>query len=143
MMELTPRSHPVDPPCVPNPRPRGPSEAQQQADAAVAAARGAVRKPLFKPPPPQPAPSRDATDIRLAEELDYIRRMLDAMGDRLADDPIILQRHAQTMQGFDLIGQMLGHVAKVVGTADRKAAIELVMPDMRARLQRRSLFGPA
>ena len=44
----------------------------------------------------------------------------------------VLQRHAQTMQSFDLIAQMLGHLATVTQTADRKAAIARVMPEMRA-----------
>lgn len=143
MMELAPRSFPVDQACAEAlPRP-GVSEAQHQADAAFAAARGTVRKPLFRPPPPKPEPlalSDDIVDTRLAEEIDYIRRMVNALGDKLAADPIVLQRHAQTMQSFDLIAQMLGHVATVTQTIDRKAAIERVMPEMRARLGRRSLF---
>lgn len=144
MMELTPRSFPIDPERVDDPPRFGPSEAQKTADAAFAAARGAVRKPLFRPPPPKPAPlpvSDDARDVRLGEEVEYIRRMLDTLGERLAADPIMLQRHGQTMQGFDLIGQMLGHVASIVQTSDRDAAIERVMPEMRARLMRKSLFG--
>ncbi len=143
-MELVPRSFPVDQACAEAlPRP-GVSEAQHQADAAFAAARGTVRKPLFRPPPPKPEPlalSEDIIDVRLSEEIDYIRRMVDALGSKLATDPIVLQRHAQTMQSFDLIAQMLGHVATVTHTIDRKAAIERVMPEMRARLGRRSLFG--
>lgn len=144
MMELTPRSFPVDSARVDASPQSGPSEAQKTADAAFAAARGAVRKPLFRPPPPRPEPlalSEDVIDTRLAEEIDYIRRMVNVLGDKLAADPIVLQRHAQTMQSFDLIAQMLGHVATVTQTADRKAAIERVMPEMRARLGRRSLFG--
>lgn len=144
MTELAPRSFPVAPTCAETPPRPGVSEAQHQADAAFAAARGEVRKPLFRPPPPKPeplAPSDDMIDIRLAEEIDYIRRMVDALGGALAADPVVLQRHAQTMQSFDLIVQMLGHVATVTQTQDRKAAIERVMPEMRARLQRRSLFG--
>ena len=35
----------------------------------------------------------------------------------------------------------LAHLARVPQTADRKAAIPGVMPEMRARLERRSLFG--
>lgn len=144
MMELTPRSFPVDSVCAEDPPRFGPSEAQKTADAAFAAARGAVRKPLFRPPPPKPARlpmSGDVRDIRLGEEVEYVRRMLDALGERLAADPIMLQRHGQTMQGFDLIGQMLGHIASVVQTSDRDAAIERVMPEMRARLTRKSLLG--
>jgi len=144
MMELAPRSFPVDQARAEALPWSGVSEAQHQADAAFAAARGTVRKPLFRPPPPKPEPlppSEDIVDIRLAEEIEYIRRMLDALGGKLAADPIVLQRHAQTMQSFDLIAQMLGHVAGVIQTADRKAAITRVMPEMRARLERRSLFG--
>lgn len=144
MMELTSSSFPVETERADDPLRSGPSEAQKTADAAFAAARGAVRKPLFRPPPPRPAPppvSDDVRDIRLGEEVDYIRRMLDALGERLAADPIVLQRHGQTMQGFDLISQMLGHIASVVQSSDRDAAVERVMPEMRARLTRKSLFG--
>lgn len=143
MMELVPRSFPVDQACAEALPRSGVSEAQHQADAAFAAARGTVRRPLFRPPPPKPEPlalSEDVIDTRLAEEIGYIRRMVDALGNKLAADPIVLQRHAQTMQSFDLIAQMLGHVATVTQTADRAAAIERVMPEMRARLGRRSLF---
>jgi hypothetical protein len=144
MMELTPCSFPGDSACADDPPRSGPSEAQKTADAAFAAARGAVRKPLFRPPPPRPEPlpvSESVIDIRLTEEIEYIRRLLDAMGERLAADPIVLQRHGQAVQGFDLISQMLGHVANVVQTSDREAAIERIMPDMRARMTRKSLFG--
>ena len=79
-------------------------------------------------------------DARLSEELEYVQRLLDLMGDQLASDPIILQRHVRSMQGFDLAGQILGHIAKVLASPDRRAAIEGIgMHELRARLQRSTL----
>lgn len=121
------------------------SAAQARCDQAQADAREApgARIRILEPPVRGPLPpSADALDRRIAEEIDYARRILEAMGDRLASDGVIVARHAATLQGFDLVGQMLGHLAAVVGTADRGEAIGRIgMEDLRARLRRRSLNG--
>lgn len=122
-----------------------PSEHQRRVDEMQAAIRAEAqaRKPLFRPPPPPPpplVPSSDPLDQRLAEEMEYIRRRLDAIGDLLVKEPILLNRHTATLQSIDHINQTLGHMAKVVGSADKGNAIDRVtLQDLRARLMRRSL----
>lgn len=93
-----------------------------------------------------PAPAAKvpvATDIegRIAEELAFVRRLLDSIGDELVDEPIFLQRHSRALQGFDLAGQILGNLANVLKAEDREAAIRAIgMEELRARLLRKALF---
>lgn len=116
--------------------------AQERCDAIQAAVRE-ERESNERPPlavSPKLAwlePSDDVVEQRLAEELDLARRMLDSVGDRLVSDPVMINRHAQALQSFDIIGQMLGHISKVIGVREKEEAIRRVgMADMRARLQR-------
>jgi hypothetical protein len=99
------------------------------------------RKPLRKDAPPRtasPAATDNALRLRLGEELDYVRRMLDALGDQLSADPILIRRHTVALQSLDIVGQILGHVGSVIRSADPKAAIESIgMGDLKARLMRR------
>ena len=75
--------------------------------------------------------------LRLGEELEYARRMLDAMGDELSADPIAVSRHGVVLQSLDIVGQMLGHIAKVIRSADPESAVEQIgMGDLKARLTR-------
>jgi hypothetical protein len=95
---------------------------------------------LFKPAPPRPAPSRDILDHRIAEELEAIGRRLELLGGTLANDPILLHRHAAQLQTIDLVQQMLGHLAQVVATDEKEKAIALItLSELKARLQRRPL----
>lgn len=97
-----------------------------------------IRRQALSPPPLPPSSS--LIERRLAEEIDYARRMLQAMGERLANDPLVIARHPETLQGFDVVGQTLGHLGVVVGTSDRREAVERIgMADLRSRIQRRSL----
>ena len=117
------------------------SEEQRRVDAIVAEAKAGVRR---APPSLAPAPPFHACpatiDRRLSEELDYVRRLLDSMGEQFASDPTILQRHARSMQGFDLAGQILGHISKVLAAADKSAAIDGIgMQELRVRLKRQAL----
>lgn len=93
------------------------------------------------PTPTAPiVPSTDLLDRRLAEEIDYARRLLQALGERLASDGTVLARHASTLQAFDVIGQTLGYLSGVVGAANRDQAIDGIgMEDLRSRIRRRSL----
>jgi hypothetical protein len=80
-------------------------------------------------------------DQRVAEELAFVRRILDSIGDELVDEPVFLQRHAKALQGFDLAGQILGNLANVLKAEDREAAIRAIgMEELRARLLRKALF---
>jgi len=100
------------------------------------------RKPLrLQSPPPLPTalvPTDDPLRLRLAEELDYARRLLDAMGDELAADLLIVSRHPTSLQSVDILGQMLGHLANVIRSSDPDGAVELIgMCELKSRLQRK------
>jgi hypothetical protein len=118
------------------------SEAQQRVDAIVAEAKRGLWKPQYQPAPaaPQPPMCPKLIDRRLSEEIQYVQRLLEMTGDQLAGDPAILQRHARAMQGFDLMSQILGHIARVVTADDKEATIDGIgMHDLRARLKRQAL----
>jgi len=101
------------------------------------------RKPLRRDLPPLPpalVPTEDELRRRLAEELEYARRMLDIMGDALASDGAVVVRHGTSLQSVDIVGQMLGHIANVIRSSDPEGAVELIgMAELKARLQRRSI----
>ena len=108
--------------------------------AAIRAEGGVVHPPLFKPAPPPPAPSKSLLDHRIAEELEAIARRLDLLGGALANDPILLHRHAAQLQSVDLIRQMLCHLSQVVATEEKEKAVALItLSALKARLQRRPL----
>lgn len=121
-----------------------PSAHQREVDAMMAEIRASMtpaKRPLFKEPPPRPAISADAIDHRIAEELDMIRRRLDQIGDALIGDPILLHRHAASLQGLDLTNQILSHLAEVIKAEDKVAGADAVrMDDLRARLKRRTVL---
>jgi len=105
------------------------------------------RKPLRREPPPRPAaheplpPTEDQLRLRLAEELEYARRMLDAMGEELAGDGAVVMRHTAALQSVDIVGQMLSHVANVVRCAAPEDAVERIgMAELKARLKRRNIL---
>jgi hypothetical protein len=92
-------------------------------------------------PPLDPAlvPSEDQLRVRLAEELEYARRMLDAMGDELAADMGVVMRHAVALQTVDIVGQMLGHIAAVTRSSAPDRAVDRIgMCELKSRLTRRS-----
>jgi len=101
------------------------------------------KKPLRRDPPPLPpalVPTEDRLRQRLAEELEYARRMLDIMGDALASDGAVVVRHGTSLQSVDIVGQMMGHIANVIRSSDPEGAVELIgMAELKARLQRRSI----
>ena len=79
----------------------------------------------------------DRLHLKLGEELEYARRMLDAMGDELSADPIAVSRHGLVLQTLDIVGQMLGHIANVIRSSDPASAVEQIgMCDLKARLTR-------
>lgn len=91
---------------------------------------------------PAAAPVVDADlDRRIAEELAYVKRLLEIVGDELTDAPIVVQRYSRSLQSFDLACQILGHLSSVLTASDRSAAVQAVgMEDLRARLLRKPLF---
>lgn len=101
------------------------------------------RPSIRRDAPPLPAalvPSDDELKLRLAEELEYARRLLDTMGDELAADMGVIMRHSVALQSVDIVGQMLGHIANVVRSSDPPGAVERIgMCELKARLQRHRL----
>jgi hypothetical protein len=100
------------------------------------------KRPLRRDPPPlDPAlvPTDDQLRVRLAEELDYARRMLDVMGDELSSDMGLVMRHAVALQTVDIVGQMLGHIAAVTRSSAPERAVDRIgMCELKSRLTRRS-----
>jgi hypothetical protein len=98
------------------------------------------RKPLRRDPPARPLPSLPSNDLlylRIGEELDYVRRMLDVMGDQFCGDPILLRRHAVALQSLDIVGQILRQVGNVIRSSDPHSAVDDIgMVDLKARLTR-------
>ncbi len=101
-----------------------------------------ARPSIRRDPPPTPRaliPTKDELSFRLAEELEYARRMLSSMGDELSSDGLIVSRHLAELQTIDIVGQMLGHIAAVVRSSDPPGAVELIgMGALKARLLRRN-----
>lgn len=103
----------------------------------------AQRRSIRRDVAPDPAlvPTDNELLVRVAEEIDYARRMLDAMGDTLINDPAVVARHATSLQSVDIIGQMLGHLAAVVRSSDQPAAVQRIgMAELKGRLTRKSLL---
>ena len=78
---------------------------QQLVDLAQAEIRAdllAGRRSLFKLPPPRPPRSGSVLDERIAEEMDLTIRQLGQTGDMLADDPVLLSRHAAQLQALSM-----------------------------------------
>ena len=92
------------------------------------------------PLPPAPVLTGDQLKLRLSEELEYARRMLDQMGDSLASDSNVLMRHGVSLQSVDIVGQVIGHIANVIRSGNPQAAVDGIgMAELKARLQRRSI----
>jgi len=123
--------------------PFAPSAHQRRVDEAQDAIRSGgapSRASLFRPPPARLEPSSNALDHRIAEELDYLARPLEQLGAILAEDSILVLRHAGPLQSIDLMKQMLGHLGRVVAAQDKNAAAGLIsLPTLKARLQRKPL----
>lgn len=102
----------------------------------------ASRKPLRRDPPPAPAalaPTDNVLHLRIAEELEYARRMLDLLGDELSGDAAVVMRHTRALQSFDIVGQVLGHLTNVIRSSDPEDAVQRIgMSELKTRLMRRS-----
>jgi hypothetical protein len=99
-----------------------------------------ARRSIRRDPPPIP-PALIQTDdplpLRLAEELEYARRMLEAMGETLSADGLLVARHLTALQSVDIVAQMIGHIADVVRSSDPAGAVERIgMNNLKARLTR-------
>jgi hypothetical protein len=88
-----------------------------------------------------PAPTAPPDlDKRLADELGYVQRLLEGLGDELIADLLLIQRHGKSLQGLDLVGQILGHVSAILRADDKAVVVEEIgMEDLRARLKRKAI----
>jgi len=111
-----------------------------QIQAQIRADLAAGRRSLFRAPPPKPERSSHVLDGRIEEELQLVVRQLGQLGDVLADDPILLLHHTPQLQSIDLMQQVLGHLARIVASADKAAAVDRVtLSELKVRLQRQAL----
>jgi len=79
-------------------------------------------------------------NCRIAEEILLVARMIEQIGEDLANEPLFIARHGQSLQQMDVAIQALGHLARVISAEDANAAIcEIGMQSLAARLLRRSL----
>src|SRR3954451_17885259 len=116
-------------------------QAEFRAERQVAAGKRSIRRENVPPLDAALVPCDDELRVRLAEELDYARRMLDAMGDDLSADMQVVMRHAVALQSIDIVGQMLGHIAAVTRSSAPARAVERIgMCELKARLTRKSAF---
>ncbi|MEO6359173.1 MAG: hypothetical protein ABIO43_01190 [Sphingomicrobium sp.] len=117
---------------------------QVRVDSIQSEVRSEPRKSIRRDPPPAPpppAPTEDLLSLRLAEELEFARRMLDTMGDELSGDAAVVMRHSVALQSVDIIGQMLGHIANVVRSSDPPETVSRIgMCELKSRLTRRAMF---
>ncbi len=110
------------------------------AAAAKPAEAGSEPAPLPSSLMPKPASQEDPEALlprRVGEELAYVQRLIQNIGNELVANPLIVHRHGRTFQDFDLASQILGHLARVLTADDRVDAAEKVgMQELRKRLLR-------
>jgi hypothetical protein len=98
------------------------------------------RASIRRDPPPVPkaqVPTDDLLKLRLAEELEYARRMIATMGDTLSADPTLVMRHMVALQSVDVATQILGHIANIIRSSDPEGAVDLIgMSELKGRLRR-------
>ena len=116
---------------------------QRRVDAIQAEARAdpSSGRALRAAEPPAPAaPAYPNLETSLADELGYVQRLLEDLGDTLIADLFLVQRHGQSLQSLDLVNQILGHVAAILRSDDKGAVVEAIgMDDLRARLKRKPI----
>jgi hypothetical protein len=121
-----------------------PGDHQREVDAVQAQIRAEIaagQREFFRPAQtPLPKTSDDVLDQRIAEELELVVRHLEQLGGTLSVDPILLHRHAPQLQSIDLMQQVLGHLARLVASADKEAALDRVtLTELKGRLKRKPL----
>ncbi|MGA9583183.1 MAG: PilZ domain-containing protein [Allosphingosinicella sp.] len=115
---------------------------QRRVDAIQAEARAqpVTGRALRSNEAPATSPASQDLDARLADELGYVQRLLEGLGDELIADLLLIQRHGKSLQSLDLVGQILGHVAAILRADDKAAVVEDIgMEDLRARLRRKAI----
>ena len=117
---------------------------QRRVDAIQAEARGGSPTPAstYRPAADHGEARVGNLDARLADELAYVQRLLESLGDEFIGEPAVVQRHHRALQGLDIASQILAHIASVIVAEDREGAVERIgMQDLRARLKRKPLVS--
>lgn len=118
-----------------------PSSSQKRADAIQLAARDG-HGPAALPQPPPEERWIAQLDTRMGEEIAFVQRLIEALGDELIADPAILHRHGQVLQNIDIASQILGHLARVIAASERADAVRAIgMEELKARLTRQRSLG--
>jgi len=117
----------------------------QRGQARVDAIQTAVRSGAILPSEPVPATGTalrpGELEQRVSEEIVYVQRLIDALGEDLVEDPVMLQRHSSVLQNLDRASQVLAHLGTVLAAPDRAAAAQAItMQDLRERLLRKPIF---
>lgn len=120
---------------------RGATEGQARVDAIQAAVRSGTSIGGFKSSENRAAQMTPLNlDELIAQEIAYVQRLLENASDDLIGNPIVVNRHAQALQAFDIANQILGHLARIIQAPDRAAAIGTIgMEELRARLLRKPI----
>lgn len=119
-------------------RPIAREEGQRRVDMIQAQIRAGSAEPHSAPlEPARPPLSAAALQQRLSEELVTLKRIIDKVGEDLAGEPAMLDRHAGSMQQFDIVSQTLGHLARLLIAPDPVGSIgNIGMDSLRKRLER-------
>ena len=116
-------------------------QGQARVDAILSVVGSGTALPAEPGASPGTAISSAELERRIAEEIIYVQRLIDALGEELIEDPVMLQRHARVLQNLDRASQVLEHLGRVLGEDDRIAAAQaVVMQDLRERLLRKAIF---
>lgn len=95
-------------------------------------------------PPPRPTVRQDETDLndriidrRISEELLYVSRIVEEIGELLVKDPLLRVRHAKSLQQLDMGRQMLSEIAQIIPIDGKSKIIsQAATGPMRGRLLR-------
>jgi hypothetical protein len=113
---------------------------QMQVDQKVDESRGLSSPFASNSEPETPKEKPQNLTGRIAEELAFVARKLEALGDELCDDPAIVARHATKLQDIDLTTQVLGHLSRLLTSAEPGQLLGTIgMDDLRRRLERTNL----
>ena len=115
-----------------------PSAVQQRVDQAVVDLKSGGR--LEEKVSTASAVTATEMNRRIAEELGFVARKLELLGDALSGDPLVVGRHAHELQELDIAMQVLGHLATVLQSADPIQSAERIgMAELSRRLTRKQL----
>jgi hypothetical protein len=109
-------------------------EGQRRVDAIQAQIRNGAT-PILAAHPARPEVSAQLLQQRLSDELVQLKHIIDTIGETLAGEPEMLERHAGSMQQFDIASQTLAHLARILTAPDPVEALGAIgMDSLRRRL---------